>query len=577
LVNLSFAINYHFGSFKPRGWHVTNLALHFSAAMLLWAIVRRTLKLPHFGRRFAASAEWLALAVALLWALHPLQTEAVIYVTQRTELMMALFYLATLYCSLRYWSTFPLSSREACSEQSRTGQGEGSLEAPRRLKENKAGITWLIFAVLACLCGMASKEVMVSAPLVVLLFDRAFVSGSLASALRRSWPLYIGLMATEALLLYLIAHAPRSESAGFAVGIPAISWWFTQSKILLLYLKLAIWPWPLLVHYEFPYLNTIGESWPYVAAVGLLGATTLVLLYCNTAIGFLATFVAAILSPTLVIPIVTEMAAERRMYLPLAAIVAAFVVGGYSLVKNWSQSLRPAQQLAVRRTAIVMAISLIAICCLVSAKRAAVYKNPLDVWSDVLRVQPLNHVAHENMGYHLQSINRADDALNHYREAARISPESIQARYSIATLLLQKGAHDEAIGEIKQALRLVPNDAKMNNNLAVALYYSKRYDEAIRAFRRALELDPNNWVICKSLGVTLKDAGRSPEAIEAYEKALRLNPQAYEIYISMSKAHLQAGHREKAIAALEAGIAKARASGDAQSADWLNAELSNIR
>src|SRR5207253_2214235 len=99
--------------------------------------------------RFNLSAGWLAPAVALIWALHPLQTETVIYATQRTELLMALFYLATLYCSMRYWLT----------------------------ADSRA--TWLVLAILACLCGMASKEVMVTAPVMVLLFERTFIAGSL--------------------------------------------------------------------------------------------------------------------------------------------------------------------------------------------------------------------------------------------------------------------------------------------------------------------------------------------------------------------------------------------------------------
>ena len=94
LVNLSFAINYSLGGLNPVGYHAINVVLHFLSSFLLWAIVRRTLGLPYFINRFESTAGSLALAVAILWALHPLVTEAVIYTTQRTELMMAFFYLA---------------------------------------------------------------------------------------------------------------------------------------------------------------------------------------------------------------------------------------------------------------------------------------------------------------------------------------------------------------------------------------------------------------------------------------------------------------------------------------------------
>ena len=252
LVNLSFAMNYYIGGLDTTGYHAVNLLLHFCSSMLLWAIVGRTLRLPLFAGRYETSANWLALAITLLWALHPLQTEAVIYATQRTELMMAFFYLATFYCSLRYWSSLPLSR----------GRDEAEAAVP---DSRVRGAAWLSLAVVACLAGMASKEVMVSAPLMVLLYDRAFVSGSLTGALRRSWPLYVGLASTWLLLLLLAVNSPHRQTAGFGIGVSALAWWLTQTRILLMYLKLAVWPSPLLIDYKLPYFTTLSESWMYAA------------------------------------------------------------------------------------------------------------------------------------------------------------------------------------------------------------------------------------------------------------------------------------------------------------------------
>ena len=103
LVNLSLALNYHFGHLDPTGYHALNMVLHVLAALLVCTIVRRTLRLAYFAGRFDHVAEVLALVAAIIWTVHPLQTETVEYVTQRTELLVGLFYLATLYGSLRYW------------------------------------------------------------------------------------------------------------------------------------------------------------------------------------------------------------------------------------------------------------------------------------------------------------------------------------------------------------------------------------------------------------------------------------------------------------------------------------------
>ncbi len=104
LVNLTLALNYAIGGYDPVGYHVVNLLIHIGASILLYGIVRRTLLLERFRERFGVSAFQLALAVALVWAIHPLQTDAVEYVSQRTESLMGLFYLATLYASVRYFT-----------------------------------------------------------------------------------------------------------------------------------------------------------------------------------------------------------------------------------------------------------------------------------------------------------------------------------------------------------------------------------------------------------------------------------------------------------------------------------------
>src|SRR5262249_8571383 len=152
-------------------------------------------------------------------------------VTQRTELMMAFCYLATLYCSLRFWSFAPEAVEQDLD--AKPPRNDSSLNQRFR-------VAWLTLAILACAIGMASKEVMVSAPLVVLLFERTVVAGSLKDALRRSWPLYVGLASTWCVLLFLNLDPPRSESAGFASGVSAVQWWLTQAQVLLIYLKLMV-------------------------------------------------------------------------------------------------------------------------------------------------------------------------------------------------------------------------------------------------------------------------------------------------------------------------------------------------
>jgi Flp pilus assembly protein TadD len=543
LVNLSFAANYRLGGFDPSGYHAYSILIHWLNALLLWAIVRRTLLLDYFAGWFDQAARWLAFAVAMLWALHPLQSEAVVYATQRSEMMMALCYLATLYCSLRYWSV------------AFGGTAEGDRGHAESFARQRA--VWLSLAVLSCLCGMASKEVMVSAPLMVLLFERTFIAGSLKTALHRSKSLYVGLVATWLLLAWLRLGLRHSEAAGFGLGVPAISWWLTQTKILLMYLKLAIWPWPLLIHYELPYLDNLGAAWIYVLPVLLLGIGTLVLLWQNSPVGYLGTWIFAILSPTCVVPIILEMAAERRMYLPLAALIVLFVVGLYLAAQRVfdAASASSTGNVARRPIAQVMVISvLIAVVCgLVSSKRVGAYHDKLGLWEDVLRLQPENDTAHVSIGHEFEEAGNLVAATGHYREAIRLAREPALAHFKLGVALMKQGANGEAVAHFEEAARLQPQNPLIRNNLAAGLFLAGRTHDAITACRTAIELQPNSWWCHNHLGMVLKSEGDYEAAVKSFERAIELKPDELGLYSDLADCYSHMNQPQRVITTLERG------------------------
>ena len=183
VVNLSFALDYAVGGLNTLPYHVTNLAVHILAALALFGIVRRTLLLPRFRDRFGRAAAALALAAALLWAVHPLQTESVTYITQRYESMMGLFYLVAVYGLIRCGdSTHPYA--------------------------------WGAVTVAATLLALGSKEVAISLPIVILLYDRVLLAGAFSETWRRRWGLYFALLATWAAFAVLQLRAgPRPGPA----------------------------------------------------------------------------------------------------------------------------------------------------------------------------------------------------------------------------------------------------------------------------------------------------------------------------------------------------------------------------
>ena len=428
MTNLSFAINYHFGKLDPRGYHIVNIVFHSLNVLLLAVILRRVLRTPYFKSRFTRSAGPLAFTVALLWALHPLATEAVVYVTQRSELMVTFCYLATFYASIRYWE----------------GRAFG----------------WLLVAVLACWTGMATKEVMASAPLLVLLFDWTFNAATIRTAWQRSRPLYVGLFGSWLLLAWLAFTGTHPKSAGFYEDVTPVVAWLTQTKVLLLYLKLVFWPWPLAIRYDMPYLTSFGEAWMYVLPVALLVAVVLVLLWHRSSTGYLGILALAILTPTFIVPIATEIAAERRMYLPLTVLITLFVAGGYALLS------RLASETASLAMVCVTAFLLAAAGGIVSMHRLNAYADELTIWQDVLATNPQDAMAQYNAGSILLERHEPAQAADYFRRAIAVHDNYTRAHHNLGAALAAMGKHAEATREFERAAELEPHYALAPSSLA---------------------------------------------------------------------------------------------------------------
>jgi len=465
VLNLSLAVNYALGELDVRGYHLFNLAAHLAAGLMLFGVVRRTLLLAAVPERFRSAATALALAVALLWTVHPLQTESVTYVVQRAESLAGLFYLATLYGLIR-----GASSRRPAG--------------------------WHVAAVATCLLGMGSKEVVVSAPLVAILYDRTFLAGSFREALRRRWGLYAALAATGGLLAVLVVtSAGRADTAGFGHGL---TWWEyarTQFGFIVHYLRLAFWPDPLVFDYGTAVAQTSGEIVPYAAIVALLLGATVVALRRWPWAGLLGVWFFATLAPSSsFIPLITQMAAEHRMYLPLAAVVALVVILGYHgwqhLLprmtgpdgrRGWPASVAPAVALAAVAGSLAFQTFL----------RNRDYRSTLSLWEDTARKRPENGRAHSNLGVELAQAGIFAGALREFDQAIALRPGEAAIYNNRGTVYHALGQYDRALEDYGRAIALKADFAQAYVNRGKTCQQLRRYDLAIQDYDRAVVLMPD--------------------------------------------------------------------------------------
>ncbi|MEO7598749.1 MAG: tetratricopeptide repeat protein [Opitutus sp.] len=522
LANLSLALNYAAGGLNVQGYHIVNLALHLLASLALWGVLRRTLRQPALPGRFRERAEIIAWSGALLWAVHPLLTESVVCVVQRNEIIGGLFYLVTFYCFIR-----------ATDHSGTTLRG------------------WRVLAVMACLAGVASKEMVATTPLLLWLYDRAFVAGTFRAAWRDRKGLYAALALSWVPLGWLmVRNSQRGGTVGFGLGVSSWQYLLTQCRAITTYLKLSFWPDPLIVDYGTGFARAIGEVWWQGLVVVALLATTILMLWRRPALGFLGAWFFVILAPSSsFVPLTTQTLAEHRMYLPLAAPVMVVVL----TMSAWLH----------RRS--VWAVALLAlVLCVVTSRRNRDYRSEETIWSDTAAKRPENPRAFDGLAAAYVAAGRWQDVFAACEKARQVSPDY---RGDLPVHLGQAwmgiGQPDRALPYFEQTLRARPQDADLNNHLGTALSALHRLPEAIVYYQTAIRLNPKLADAHNNLGNALAKTGQLSAAIVHYKAAVQLRPNDAEAEANWARSLAEEGQHAEAVPHFET-VLKLRPGPEAQ-------------
>lgn len=557
LTNLTFALNYAMGGLDVTGYHVTNLLIHLLAALALYGVVRRTLALPYaVPRAVSHDRELVALGGALLWVVHPLATEPVLFVAQRATSLMALCYLVTLYASIR-------------------------AAAPFRRD------VWTAAAVAASFAGMLSHEAMATVPLAVMAFDRVFLYRSWRDAWSARRRLYAGLAATWVVLAAVVWFQPPA-GVGWDHGVGAGEYAANQPLMIARYLWLSVWPQALVFDYGLPRALSMASIVVPAIAVLAIVAGIGVTLRKQPGLGYLGVFFLLTLLPSSgVVPIAAEVGAERRMYLPLMALVVLTVTGLHVLmvrgdaetaasrrrvwlsvvalacvllgmrtvlrtrefgsdvtlaessVSRWPQgrarvTLATAYKAAARRPEAVSQLRL-AVADYPPARVALAADllaggngaEAVSVAAEFIRLAP-NHpqvnTAHELIGRAYFLDGRLDLAAEKFDLLTRATPSDPVPFASLGDIRLRQRRFDEAIAHYQTALSLRPNDADLYRQMGLALSASRRMEDAVEAFGRAVSVRPNDISLLNFLGRTLGALGRYQEAVLPLRRLVELAP-----------------------------------------------------
>jgi tetratricopeptide (TPR) repeat protein len=488
--NISFALNYYFQRYNPVGYHLVNIIIHTINAVLLYLFVKTTFRTPLLRPQSRLCGQ-IAFFTALIWMVHPLQTQSVSYIVQRMNSMAAMFYLLSML-----------------------------LYAEARFAAGKQKKTVLFSAcVLSAILAFGSKENSVTLPFFIFLYEWYFFENLSGDWIKRMLPIIlvvsviIGVIAAfyfggSPLERMLSGYTFRDFTMGQRV--------MTQFRVVIFYVSLIFWPHParLNLDHDFPtslsLLDPVATLAALVAICGFIGVSVVIAKKERLLSFCILWFLGNLVIESSVVGL--EMVFEHRNYLPSMMVVLMTVVLIYRFLKP--QWLKPAALIVVA-----------AVFAAWTYERNQVWLHPVTIWKDCTEKSPEKARPFNNLGAALGEYGQHRKAIEYYRKALQINPGYAEAHGNLGYDLALLGYLDEAVAHLRKALEINPKFYEAYNNLGIVLTLQGHYEEAVEQIKAAIAIKPDFPNAHNSLGTALKRLGRLEEAKNQYFEALKIDPQ----------------------------------------------------
>jgi Flp pilus assembly protein TadD len=500
----------------PQGYHRTNVLLHTANVLLLFGVLRRM-----------TGALWRSAAVAALFAVHPLHVESVAWISERKDVLSALFFLLTLWAYTAY--------------ARRPGWGR------------------YLLVVLPLALGLAAKPMLVTLPFVLLLLDywplqrggewRVASDERPSSLATRHSPLVTLLLEKLPLLILAAACSAATLAAQERIvqsmeDFPLLTRAANAVVACATYLVQAFWP----VRLAFFYPHPAGgpPAWQLAGAALLLAGVSALVLRGARRHGYLPVgwlWYLGMLVPVIgLVQVGLQAHADRYTYLPLIGVFLMLAWGVPDLLARWHVAG------AVTAAGTVV---LVGVCAVMSWLQAGYWKDSVTLWRHALDVTVDNYMAHHKLGMHLLKAGQAAAARRHFEAAVRIQPRVAASHAGLGLACERLGRTDDAIRCYDEALRLNPRLVVAQRDLA-ALYASKgELEPAAHHYREALALQPAAPEMHNNLGAVYARMGRFDEAAQQYRIALKGRPDNVRVRLNLCQALARQGKLQEAVAECE--------------------------
>jgi tetratricopeptide (TPR) repeat protein len=524
LTSISHMADCQFFGVRPGAHHFLNVLLHSAAVILLFLALQQM-----------TNTLWPSAFVAAVFAIHPLRVESVAWIAERKDVLSGLFFVLTLAAYVRY---------------------------ARRPSAGRYVTMSILFA-----CGLMSKPMLVTVPIVLLLIDywpleRFGAKSTLARLVWEKIPLF-GLSVASVVATLLA----QNFALGSTEMLP-LKWRITNAIVTYFdYIWQMFWPRDLIPFYIHPEgrLET-GRLLLASAVLIVISAIAIVRRRKNPYLIVGGLWYLVMLVPVIgIVQVGLQGRADRYTYLPQIGLYIALAWLVRDLTASW------------RKREIVLApaaIAVVATLSILSWKQTAHWRDTEALWSYTLNITPDSDVAHTGLAGILLVRGKVDEAIAHYRHALARRSGNSGAQYGLATALAQQRKVDEAIEHYKKALELQPDNIEASNALALLLVHRGDYAEAITQWQNSLRYEPDDgnaannlaWILATATDPQLRDPSR---AVQLAQHANQLARDTNAVVLRTLAVAYAANHQfAEAIATAERGVRVAEASGkDSVAAD----------
>ncbi len=551
---LTFALNYRLGGLNVTGYHVVSLAIHIVCALLVYGLVAFTFRTPAMkDSSLAPQSRLIAFFSAALFVVHPIQTEAVTYIVQRLTSLAALFYVASLYCYVRF-----------------------------RLSQVSAdGIHWQGYvqyglAVASAVLAMKTKEISFTLPFIVVVYELVFFgSGNVIKRTLWALPLLATVVIIPLDMLNLgqplgkvLSDVSQVTAAG--TSMTRSQYLITEFTVIVTYIRLLFFPVGQNLDYDYPIYRSFFNpqvmlSFLFLVVLFGLGVYLVFANQIKAKVKTVSEFSLGVLSQpqpkpepafklmgfgilwffitlsveSSIIPI-TDVIYEHRVYLPSIGMIISIVTGIF-LLREKVRSPRAG------RAIIVMLSLAIGVLTVTTYMRNEVWGDSIRMWKDITAKSPAKERPHYNLAHLYQLQSRFDDAIEQYQLAIKLKPDA-DAYNNLGVIYRERNMPDKAIEQYMLAIKLNPDMPEAYFNLGNIDRDRNMPEKAMEYYQTAIELRPDYMEAHLNLGGVIYQAGKMPDkAIKEYLTAIKLKPDCAEAYNNLGAIYESLKMPDKAI------------------------------